>query len=189
MPTATPRVDNVVDGQIQKWSIEAKDNIGSVFAYKTWSPSSASLGIDSDAEERGFLSENPFELLSGRWNVSFSSGRARGEKIGSIEVKANSREIKFDNRLHNQLDELIGEYYSPEERDQKAGDSTYDPDHAIPLLSPGRIVFSRNIEEPEPEPEPSPGVPEGEEPEDSQREINPLVIYAMVGILAYVIAR
>jgi len=42
---------------------------------------------------------------------------------------------------------------------------------------------------PEPEPEPSPGIPEGEEPEDSQREINPLVIYAMVGILAYVIAR
>jgi len=43
--------------------------------------------------------------------------------------------------------------------------------------------------EPEPEPEPSPGIPEGEEPEDSQREMNPLVIYAIVGILAYVTAR
>jgi hypothetical protein len=40
-----------------------------------------------------------------------------------------------------------------------------------------------------PEPEPSPGIPEGEEPEDSQREMNPLVIYVIVGILAYVTAR
>jgi len=53
-----------------------------------------------------------------------------------------------------------------------------------------RISFSPIIEEePEPEPEPSPGIPEGEETEDSQREMNPLVIYAIVGLIAYVIAR
>lgn len=49
--------------------------------------------------------------------------------------------------------------------------------------------FRQREQEPDPEPEPSPGIPEGEEPDDSQREMNPLVIYAIVGILAYVTAR
>ena len=70
-----------------------------------------------------------------------------------------------------------------------------------------RDIFSRigsdqlvaRFKQPEPEPEPEPeteqepkpsqGIPEGEQPEDYQREMNPLLIYAIVGLIAYVIAR
>jgi len=196
MPTATPKIENTINGKVQKFSIEANDpELDEVF-----SDGAGEIGISGGVRSSSIFDGRDATPLSGGWTVQLRGGVGSGEDIGQLSISAQGRTMKFNGRMKDKLDSFIGEYFSQDERERKAGDWSFDSDHANEILGSNRIVFYREIEELEPEP--SPGIPDEEEPdpyptypiipgrpEDSQREMNPLLIYVIVAILAYVISR
>mgnify|MGYP007091096030 CR=1 FL=1 len=190
MPTATPKVENRENGKIQKWSIQANDpELDEVFPV---SYNDGEIALSSSVSTRS-------REFTGTWKVLSGTGSNRDIGETNVSLKAGyPRVLVFDGGFGNQLDEHIGRFFTQDEREDIAGDWSFDSDHANEILGSERIIFYREIEEPEPEPEPepeepttpdeptSPGVPEGEEPEDSQR---PMLIYASAIILALVLSR
>jgi len=177
MPTAKPKIENTVNGKVQKFSIEANDpELDEVF-----SNGGGEIGISGGVRSSPIFDGRDATPLSGGWTVQLRGGVGSGEDIGQLSISAQGRTMKFYGRMEDKLDSFIGEYFSDDERERKAGDWSFDSDHANEILGSDRIVFYREIEEPA-----SPGVPDSEEPEDSH---SPMLIYASAIILAVVLSR
>lgn len=145
MPTAQPTIENRVNGQIQKWTIEANDpELDEVFpeGYRD-----GEIGISSYSRSlEGFEDASEVaKALEGSWNVKLD-GIGSERVIGETEITAEGNIIKLSAHMGEKLDEHIGKYFSEDEREQKAGDSTFDSDHANEILGSDKIIFFRDIE-------------------------------------------
>jgi hypothetical protein len=165
MPTATPKVENVVDGKIQRWSIEANDpELDEVFAVLR----GGEIGLSGDVRPSPHFDGRDATPLRGTWTVQLSGGKAEGVDIGQTRITPKGRVFVIEANLHDELDEVISRFFSDDERERLAGDSSFDSDHANEVLGSEKIIFYREIEQPDPEPDPDPSIPEDEEPEEDQ---------------------
>jgi len=155
----------VADGKVE--SIETFDQIEDYQKYN---------GFDS------FIRGQKVEIRGGGRKL------AEGKITRSDLNLGGTGSIRFD---HNRLPEFTGSYSLDSAYPEIAKNT---PDDVFTLRDMAQHFNIKSLtitpvqEDKEQDPT-EPDIPEGEEPEDSQREMNPLVIYAIVAILAYVTAR
>jgi len=167
MPTVAPKIKNLVDGIASRFSIKANDpEISTIFEGNR----GGEIGLSGGVRSSPFFDGRDATPLEGEWTVQLSGGKAEGIDIGKTRIKSGGRTIKIEEDLNYQLDDVISQFYTDDERERRAGDSSFDSDHANEVLGSEKIIFYREIEQPEPEPEPDPSIPEGEEPEEDHKD-------------------